>query len=494
MSALTSASGRAFPLAPPSPVALLWWVTLASLAARLIVGALAPLTEDEAYYRLWSMRPAFGYFDHPPMIAWLIWLGRRLAGDTALGVRLAPSLCTAAAALVTADLARLAGLCERASARAGVWLNATALIGLGGELAVPDAPNTLFWAIALWCGFKAQSGRPPWWLGAGIAAGLACLSKYSALFLAPGMFLWLVASANGRSTLRSPWPWLGAALALALFSPNIAWNAQHHWMTFAKQFGRVRPEAFAPSYLAKLLVDQFLLLNPIIAVFLGLAVRRGLAGPLLLVCAPFAAYLLLHSLHGEVQGQWPAPLHPAAVIAAAAAADQVEGWLRRLRTLAGWIALAVYPMAAVFLLAPLEGRLPFHDPAQPLRGWPSFFQAVEQRRIAAGAAWIGAPTYGLAAELAAAPQIHAPATEIFERERFTFETTATRADFARPGLVVAAVRSAPVLALGSCFGQVDQLAPLVRSAGPGAAGYAVFRVARPRLDVERLGCPVQPKR
>ena len=54
-----------------------------------------PLTEDEAYYRLWSMKPAFGYFDHPPMIAWLIWLGRHIAGDGPLGVRLVPILTTA---------------------------------------------------------------------------------------------------------------------------------------------------------------------------------------------------------------------------------------------------------------------------------------------------------------------------------------------------------------------------------------------------------------
>ena len=48
---------------------------------RIVAAATTPLTEDEAYYRLWSQHLAFGYYDHPPMIAWWIWLGRHLAGS-----------------------------------------------------------------------------------------------------------------------------------------------------------------------------------------------------------------------------------------------------------------------------------------------------------------------------------------------------------------------------------------------------------------------------
>ena len=183
-------------------------MVLAATIVRLAAGALVPLTEDEAYYRLWSMRPAFGYFDHPPMIAWQTWLGRQIAGDCPLGVRLIPTLETAATSLIVFDLARLMGLGERVAARAGVWLNATLLVGFGGELAVPDVPNALFWTATLWCSLRAIRGHGAWWLAAGAAAGLACLSKYSALFLAPVLLLWLALSAEGRRELRTPWPWL----------------------------------------------------------------------------------------------------------------------------------------------------------------------------------------------------------------------------------------------------------------------------------------------
>ena len=34
-----------------------------------------------------------------------------------------------------------------------------------------------------------------------------------------------------RAELRTPWPWLGAAVALLLVSPNLVWQAEHDWAT-----------------------------------------------------------------------------------------------------------------------------------------------------------------------------------------------------------------------------------------------------------------------
>ena len=489
MSAPTSASGSHAETTGLSPAALLVAVVLAATTVRLAAGALIPLTEDEAYYRLWSMRPAFGYFDHPPMIAWQTWLGRHIAGDSPLGVRLIPTLETAATSLIVFDLARHIGLGERVAARAGVWLNATLLVGFAGELAVPDVPNALFWIATLWAAFRAIEGHGAWWLAAGVTAGLACLSKYSALFLAPGILIWLALSADGRRQLRTPWPWLAAVIAAAVFAPNIAWNATHGWLTFAKQFGRVRAGGFEPGFLGKLAVDQLLLLNPLIALFVALAVRRRAAWPLLAISAPFAAYLVIHSLHDEVQGQWPAPLYPVLVIAAAAAAENAKGWLAAARSAAAPVGLAISAALIGFLVAPADAGLPFRDPLAPYRDWPAFSAAVERARTGARAAWVGTPTYGVAAQFAAAPQVHAPATQIFQRERYSFEIPAERADFTRPGLIVVSPRDPAGVLLPRCFGQVEALSPISRGAGKNAAIYAIYRVAQPRRDVETHGCP-----
>src|SRR6202011_3184954 len=65
------------------------WLTIAALVVlRLVAAAFTPITFDEAYYWMWSKSLAGGYYDHPPMVAYVIRAGTMIAGDTELGVRL----------------------------------------------------------------------------------------------------------------------------------------------------------------------------------------------------------------------------------------------------------------------------------------------------------------------------------------------------------------------------------------------------------------------
>src|SRR6476620_12648132 len=63
-------------------------VILALVGLRLVAAAFTPITFDEAYYWMWSRNLAGGYYDHPPMVAYVIRAGTLIAGDTELGVRL----------------------------------------------------------------------------------------------------------------------------------------------------------------------------------------------------------------------------------------------------------------------------------------------------------------------------------------------------------------------------------------------------------------------
>lgn len=467
---------------------------LAVTAARLAAAAVIPLTEDEAYYRIWAQHLHLGYYDHPPMVAWWIALGQTIAGHSPLGVRLLPVLGAGAASILVAAIASDLGASPETAFRSSLWYNATLTIGLGGVLATPDASATLFWVLTLWALGRIHAGKAStWWLAAGLTAGLACISKYSALFLAPGVLLWLACTPRGRESLKSPWPWLAALIAGAVFSTNLVWNAQHQWLTMAKQFGRVAPEHLDPRHLVDLVVTQFLLLNPVIALLAARAVPtafRNPAGPLalpLLTGLPFCAYLALHALHDRVQAHWPVPLFAGLVIAAALQAD-LEPPRRRLQALAiaaGYLVSLALMAFIAFGSAPALGR---KDPVLSLRGWTEFARAVDARRAQSGAAWIGAVGYGTAAQLANTGEIAAPLLQVIERERYLDPAAAP--DQTRPGLIVDLDRRVEPKDLATCFGRVEAQPQLVR--GPSETHgirYDVFLVAEPRVDLVAAGCP-----
>ncbi|MDP6935380.1 MAG: glycosyltransferase family 39 protein, partial [Myxococcota bacterium] len=63
-------------------------LVLVVVAFQAWVAGTLGLVADEAYYWTWSQRLDWGYFDHPPAIAWLVRLGTLLLGDTERGVRI----------------------------------------------------------------------------------------------------------------------------------------------------------------------------------------------------------------------------------------------------------------------------------------------------------------------------------------------------------------------------------------------------------------------
>src|SRR6478672_13491144 len=158
---------------------------------RLWAAVHAGLAPDETYYWLWSRTPAFGYADHPPMIAWWIWLSTQILGDSPLGVRTLPVLSAVVTSIAVFGIATQ--LWNRSIAlRAVLWFNATILVGVGAIFASPDAPSTMFWALALWVLSTIFCTQRSWlWILVGLFAGLGCVSKYTNLFFGLGILAWI---------------------------------------------------------------------------------------------------------------------------------------------------------------------------------------------------------------------------------------------------------------------------------------------------------------
>ena len=318
------------------------------IVLRGVVAALLPLSADEAYYWLWSQHLSLGYYDHPPAIAWLIRAGTMLFGDTPFGVRFVGILLSLPASWFVWQSAVLFLKNDDRAALAALLFNLTLMISVELLAATPDMPSVVASAAFVYFLAKVQqSGDGRWWLAAGVAAGLGLLSKYSALFLGLGTLLWLLVDGRQRKWLATVWPYLGGALALLIWAPHLIWQAQHQWMTFAFQFGRVGGGEFTLKYLGEFLGAQLGLATPLIfllmVVGLWRATRRGDDKLVLAVLVwTGIAYFLQHALHDRVQGNWPCFLFPAlAILAAEAFAGTGK---------ARWLSFAAAPLAALLLL------------------------------------------------------------------------------------------------------------------------------------------------
>src|SRR5437588_3306243 len=206
---------------------------LALVALRLVAAAFTPITFDEAYYWMWSKHLAGGYYDHPPGVAAVIRLGTLIAGDTELGVRLVSILLALPMSWAVFRAASILFGDVRVATTATILLNLTLMAAVGTLIVTPDAPLLVASSFVLFYLAKIlETGRGVWWLAAGAAIGAALLSKYSALFFGPAILIWLACVPELRRWLVSPWPYLGGLVAVAVFSPVIFWNADHHWVSF----------------------------------------------------------------------------------------------------------------------------------------------------------------------------------------------------------------------------------------------------------------------
>jgi len=336
------------------------------LILRAVMAGLLPLSADEAYYWLWSKHLAAGYYDHPPMIAWLIRAGTLLFGDTPLGVRLMGVVLSFPASWFVWKASKLILNDDNRACLALLFFNLTLMTSVELLAATPDMPSVVTSAAFLYCLAQIQATQNgKWWLAAGIAAGLGLLSKFSALFLGVGALFWLMADGRERPWLASPWPYLGAGLALLIFSPNLVWQSQHHWETFLFQFGRVGGGHFTLRYLGEFLAAQMGLATPLLFLLmllgLGGGTRQGsrLLLPAILIWTG-TGYFLEHALHDRVQGNWPCFLFPALAILAADAFC-LQGWRR-------WISLLAAPLAALLLLGVYVQAqfMPLHLAKDPL--------------------------------------------------------------------------------------------------------------------------------
>jgi hypothetical protein len=474
---------------------------LALVALRLVAAAWTPLTFDEAYYWTWSKHLAGGYYDHPPMVAVVIRLGTLIAGDTELGVRLASILLALPMSFAVYRSAAILFGDTRVAATATILLNVTLMAAVGTLIVTPDAPLLVASSFVLFSLAKVlETGRGPWWLAVGAAVGAALLSKYTALFFGPAILIWLVSVAKLRRWLISPWPYLGGLVALAIFSPDILWNADHQWVSFIKQIGRARIEDFRPAFIGELVPTQIAFATPLVWILgamglYALATREdGAFAARTLVNATFwtiTLYFMWHSLHARVEANWFAPVYPAFAISAAVAAHLTR-WQARPQRIADfclrWASPVGIAMFALLIVQADTGVLTGYRRDATVRsvgvGWRQLAGEIEAVRSRVGATCVLAPDYGTTGWLAFYLPKGTCVEQQSQRIRWVNMPEPDPALLKGKLLYVDEVRPGGQPFLQKAFARVEQVAQLERKRGPlTIETYAIELLEGPKGEV-----------
>ena len=213
---------------------VVWVIVGLIFVARALGAFYLPLTGDEAYYWEWSRRPAFGYVDHPPAVAWTIHAFAHF-GHLAGIVRIGFVLCGAVATLALAACASLLAGDRRAGAVAALTFSLAPVMSVAFGSAAPDGPFLACWCVALWLAARAlRFGKPIDFAFLGLALGGVLLSRMFGFALVAGIAAYALAPSR-RGMWRRGLAW-SFALAALVYAPFLLWNAQHDWVTFAFTF------------------------------------------------------------------------------------------------------------------------------------------------------------------------------------------------------------------------------------------------------------------
>lgn len=278
--------------------------------------ATTPVFSQESYYWTYAQHPALSYFDHPPMVAWLIWVGTAVFGDGAAGIRLGTWLCGVGTAWLCMRQLAAFGLDHRAQCLGGAMTVAMPILAMTHILATPDAPLVFFWTLATFCLWRARNGSLRWWLFAGAAAGAALLSKYPAVFLAVGGVITLLVDPAMRRQLSRPGVYLVLVTAGLVFLPVIVWNVSNDCESFRYQTTeRYSKGEFGAHWMIQAIAGQLLVVHPLLTFLLPFALTwlapRWRLDPratwILAYGVPMPVYLLVSSLWIQVKINWLAP-------------------------------------------------------------------------------------------------------------------------------------------------------------------------------------------
>jgi 4-amino-4-deoxy-L-arabinose transferase-like glycosyltransferase len=338
---------------------------------------------DELYFIAAGHHLAWAYADQGPLTPLIARAMTEIAPDSLTVLRLPSALAAGATVLLTGLLARELAGSSRAQVIAAASAATAVIVLFGGHLLSTSTFDLLAWTAITWLVVRAvRSGDDRLWLVAGVVLGVGLLNKPLPAFLAVGLLAG-VALAGPRRLLRNPYVWLGGAIAVALFSPWLIWQANHGWpqLDVARSIAEGHSGSSEPWW--AVVPFQFLLISPLLApVWIAGLVRlfrnrelrdfRFLAWAWVILVVGF---MVTGGKPYYISGLMPALL--------AAGSATVDAWVDRGRRVGRRVVLAVvFAVSAVIAVLISLPIVPAKDAGQANSevretiGWPAFARTV----------------------------------------------------------------------------------------------------------------------
>ncbi len=357
---------------------------------------------DEAHYYQYAMFPALSYYDHPPLVGWLIWLSLKLAGHSYLSVRLPAIIC----GMLTMGLLFLSG-CYLFGEKSGFWsvvvFNLVPIFSaIGGLMIVPETLLGFFWLLFLFLLWKIYQESQKtqnvyrWWYALGLTMGLALLTKYTAILLYLTLLCFLCLAGSMHFWWRRKEPYLAVLLSIVCFSPVIVWNWENWWVSFRFQaaHGLGEKAFFQGKVFLRNLGAQTGSYSPLIFILLLIVFvivvfncwRRDDRYKLLFSCV-FPVFLLFGwaCLSNEVLPHWPAVAYLVLLIPLGEYTSRILTSHRKknffvrmyllLALVLGGVMTVTIPAQAIFKILPLPARV---DPTNDLVGWEQLARHIQE--------------------------------------------------------------------------------------------------------------------
>jgi 4-amino-4-deoxy-L-arabinose transferase-like glycosyltransferase len=359
----TGRSGETWPI-PTLDLRALGLLVIAKLLLHVLTAGRYGYFRDELYFLDLGRHLDWGYVDTAPLIGVYAKIALLLGGSLP-ALRTIAAVAGAARIVLTMLLARemgggrfaqgLAGLCALA---APIYLGMDSILTMNGF-------ESLFWMGCIFCVIRfVRTGDSRLWICFGVLAGLGLENKHSTLFFGGAVLAGLVLTRERRE-LAMPWIWVGGAMALVIFLPNILWQMRHGYPTIedlqnVRRMGKnvvLSPAAFVGQ--------QILLLHPLLLPFWLAGLMSLLAGRLRRLRALGWTYLVLLAIMivSRAKNYYLAPIYPMLLAAGGVAIDQSlqsRKWARGRR----WpkATTTAYVLFAGAVLVP--AILPFLPPEQ----------------------------------------------------------------------------------------------------------------------------------